>query len=237
MDLQHMNKKIAYRIAAFVLAAGLAACSTTGSTPMDAGTGNVFSSLNDLDYTATTELAQVSPSDMLEIKVFQAEELSGKVRVDSDGNISLPLIGSVKVAGLTPIEVENKLKSLLAARYLQNPQVTVFVEDFSNQRVTLEGQIKKPGVFPITSAVTVLQAIAMSEGLSDMADPKKVVLFRRVNNQTRAYNLNLDAIRDGKMRDPYVRGDDRIVVHRSDSRYWLKEVTGIMRGIISPLSY
>jgi polysaccharide export outer membrane protein len=121
---------------------------------------------------------------------------------------------------------------MLGKKYLQDPQVTVFMESLTNQRVTLEGQMKKPGVYPIAGSATLLQAIAMGEGLSDLADPTKIVLFRRSGNQTKAYNLNVNAIRDGKMRDPYVRGDDRIIVHRSDSRYWLRETA----TLLSPLS-
>jgi polysaccharide export outer membrane protein len=218
---------------------GLGACSSTGGTSAgdtagEAVAGGVFSNLNELDYTASSEEASIATGDMLDIKVFQAEELSGKVRVDSNGQISLPLIGAFNVAGSTPIEVETKIKGLLGKTYLQNPQITVFMESFTNQRLTLEGEVRKPGVYPIAGSATLLQAIAMGEGLSDLADPAKVVLFRRVGNQTKAYNLNIDAIRSGKMRDPYIRGDDRIIAHRSDSRYWTREVTDTIRGFITP---
>lgn len=220
-----------------MLILSIAACSSTSSlsssVPSDTQTANIFSDLKELDYVSTSEQARITAGDMLDIKVFQAEELTGKVRVESSGNISLPLLGSVKVAGLTPSEVETKLKNLLGSKYLQNPQVTVFMEDgFTTQRVTLEGEVKKPGVYPIKGSATVLQAIAMGEGLAPLADSTKIVLFRRSGEQTKAYNLNLDAIRNGKVRDPYVRGDDLIVVHRSDSRYWMRETA----ALLSPFS-
>ena len=237
----HQHKTESLTLVSTILLCGalLTSCSSTSSLPAADGVGSssIFSNVNELDYNASSEQASIAAGDMLDIKVFQADELSGKVRVDTNGQISLPLIGAFKVEGSTPIEVENKLKTLLGSKYLQNPQVTVFMESFTNQRVTLEGEVKTPGVFPITGAVTLLQAVAMGGGLSDLADPSKVVLFRRVGNQTKAYNLNLDTIRNGKMLDPYIRGDDRIIAHRSDSRYWIKEVTGTMRGILSPLSY
>jgi polysaccharide export outer membrane protein len=239
MSLHAWKSHICLSAITLVCAAGLSACSSTGGTSgtetggsTGAMTNGIFSNPNELDYTAATEQVHIAPSDMLEIKVFQADELSGKVRVESDGTISLPLIGNLKVAGLTPTEVENRIKSLLSVKYLQDPQVTVFLENFTNQRVTIEGEVKKPGVYPITGSVTLLQAVAMGEGLDTLADPAKIVLLRRVGNQTRAYDLNLSAIRNGKMRDPYIMGDDRIIVHRSDSRYWLREAG----TLLSPLN-
>lgn len=225
-------------LGSFVLATG---CSSTPATDT-AGEGgaatdnSLFSNIVELDYLAPQEAASVTPGDMLDIKVFQAEELSGKVRVGSDGNISLPLAGSLRVAGKTPIEVENQLKTLLGKKYLQNPQVTVLVESFTNQRVTVEGEVKKPGVYPIEGSITVLQAVALAGGLDDLASPDRVVLFRRAGQQVKAYRLDISAIRNGKLRDPYVRGDDRIVAHRSDSRYWFKEVKGMISGLIYPFN-
>jgi polysaccharide export outer membrane protein len=79
--------------------------------------------------------------------------------------------------------------------------------------------------------VTVLQAIALGGGPSALAATDKVVLFRRDGEQSKGYLIDLDAIRSGKLADPYVRNDDRIVVHRSDSRYWLREVGTLLNPI------
>lgn len=215
-----------------MLGLAMAGCSSLSSDGQGKFDPSIFADNKELEYTVANEQVTISAGDMLDIKVFQADELSGKVRVDSNGQISLPLLGTIKVAGLTPIEVETRLKNQLGSKYLQNPQVTVFMEKFTNQRVTLEGEVKKPGVYPITGSVTLLQAIAMAEGLATLADESKVVLFRRVGDKTKAYNLNLGSIRNGTLRDPYIRGDDRIVVHRSDSRYWLRETA----TILSPFS-
>lgn len=223
----------------------LAGCSNTGGNYADdAAAGGqaamtdagVFANLRELDYIAPTEDARISAGDMLEIKVFQADELSGKVRVDSDGKISLPLIGALPVAGLTPIEVEKRLTTLLGKRYLQNPQVTVLVEEFTNQRVTVEGEVNKPGVYPLEGSMTLLQSIALAGGLADLASADRIVLFRRTGKDVKAYRLDIEAIRDGKMRDPYVHGDDRIVAHRSDSRYWFKEVKSMISGLVYPFN-
>lgn len=239
--IQHKSLTLFQALALFCGAIGLSACSGMNSTAdaqagkAEAIVGGTFASLKELDYSAPTDSAKIAPADMLEIKVFQADELSGKVRVDASGKISLPLIGAIQVAGLTPIEVENRVKGLLAAKYLQDPQVTVFMESFTTQRVTVEGEVNKPGVYPIEGSASLMQAIAMGGGVTDLADPKKIVLFRRVGNQTKAYNLDLKSIQGGSMRDPYLRSDDRVVVHRSDNRFWIREVTGTIRGFVSPV--
>lgn len=218
---------------------GLSSCSnlpgSSDAVDTAAVAGNVFSNNNELDYDKAPNQAEIAPSDVLDIKVFQAEELSGKVRVESNGTISLPLVGSLKVAGMTPAEAENHLKTALKAKYLQDPQVTIFLENFTSQRITLEGEFQDPGIYPISGSATLLQSIALAGGLGDLADPDKVVLLRRVGDKTKAYNLRVDAIRNGQARDPYLLGDDRIIAHRSGSRYWIREVgtlTGAVRGII-----
>jgi len=230
--------------AVFIGAVLIAGCSTPPAHPEDTqqvglGTtesGSIFSSLRELDYLAPTENTAISSGDLLDIKVFQAEELSGKYKVGSDGKISLPLIGALSVSGKTPLVVETQLSGLLKQKYLQDPQVSILVESFTNQRVTVEGEVNKPGVYPIEGSITFLQAIALAGGLANLASPDKVVLFRRNGQQVKAYQLDIQAIRDGRLRDPYIRGNDQIVAHRSDSRYWFKEVKDMMSGLINPFN-
>ncbi len=226
----------------------LSGCSSSGtsmgdSSPSSAGDGNVsekgiFSSLSELHYTPTAEGAyKIAPNDLISINVFRVAELSGKTRVDQNGRISLPLVGVMQVAGLTQQQLEKKLAQKLSQTYLQNPQVSVFVEEQTSKEVTVGGRVKKAGVFPLKSATTVSQAIAMAGGLSELADPSKVVLFRPMNNgHFKAYHLNLKAIREGKMRDPYIQGKDQVIVHESGSRVWLGRVLSATRGLISPFS-
>lgn len=181
--------------------------------------------VNGLDSaSAPTGDYRIGDSDLLDVKVFRVDELSREVRVDNDGNITFPLLGTVAVRGLTHSEAEAKLAGLFVSRrLLTDPQVSVFIKERTTQRLTLEGEISKPGVYPINGQLTVLQAIALGGGPSQLAATDKVVLFRREGGQSRSYVIDLDAIRQGKLADPYVRNDDRIVIHRSGSRYWLRE--------------
>jgi polysaccharide export outer membrane protein len=172
---------------------------------------SVSRSLGEPDY-------RIGTSDLLEVKVFQADELSRAVRVDARGNISLPLLGTVPVRGITSADAEKRIASLLRRNLLQNPQVTVFIKEFTAQRVTIEGEVSKPGVYPIKGQVTVLQSIAMAEGLAEFADLRSVVLFRKQGGVARPYSINLESIRKGLESDPFVVNDDRIVVQRLEQR-------------------
>lgn len=161
---------------------------------------------------------RIGPSDLLDIKVFQADELSRQVRVDQRGDITLPLMGTIRVAGLTQNGLEQRLASLMGKNLLQNPQVSVFIKEFTAQRVTIEGEVGKQGVFPLSGQVTVLQAIAMAGGLGEYAASNQVMMFRKQGSGVRTYQIDLDAIRNGLANDPYVQNDDRIVVQRNVQR-------------------
>lgn len=226
----HISHKIIL-ILSFCLT--LTACSTNGfsSNATDDSGKKIFSDIKELDYTPPKVEYKIGTSDLIAIKVFQADELNQKVRVDPRGNISLPLIGNVRAQGLTQFTLEKQIADRLRKDYLQNPQVSVAIEEFTNQRVTVEGEVARAGVFPIQGEITLLQAIALAGGPSNLADPSKIVLFRKAGDQTKAYNLNLNDIRSGKIQDPYIRNDDRIIAHRSGSRYWLREVGTLLSPV------
>nr|HPQ94695.1 polysaccharide biosynthesis/export family protein [Thiolinea sp.] len=181
------------------------------------------------EYRADWEkMLWISVNSYITIKVFQADELSGELRVDPQGNISMPLIGTILVKGLDQFQLEKKLAAQLGEKYLQDPQVTVTVKEATTQRVTVEGEVNKAGVFPIQGDISVLQAVALAGGLSNLADPTKTVLFRKQGSSMKAYHVDLDQIRKGQTRDPYIRNDDRIIIARSGSRYWLREIGSIV---------
>lgn len=175
---------------------------------------------------------RIGPLDLLEITVFQVEDLSRKVRVNSSGQISLPLIGAIQAGGKTVAELERDIATALAKDHLRDPQVTVFVEEFTSQRVTVEGAVNRPGIFPITGRTTLLQAIALSEGFSDLADEETVVIFRVIDGTKMAALFNIRAIRAGQVEDPLVYGDDIVVVERSRGRTLLRDISNTLRGFV-----
>ncbi len=125
----------------------------------------------------------IGAQDLLEISVFGVPDLNRTVRVNSNGQISLPLIGGMHAGGKTIPELEQSVGEMLSKSYLQNPQVTVFVKEFTSQRITLEGSVKTPGIYPITGKTTLIQAIAIAGGLDPLADLSGVVLFRHVEGK------------------------------------------------------
>jgi polysaccharide biosynthesis/export protein len=112
---------------------------------------------------------KVGSEDLLEISVFEDEKLNKTVRVSSQGNISLPLLGILRVKGLTASEVEREIRDLLAEKYFQDPHVTVFIKEYRSQRISVLGAVEKPSVYDISGQKTVLEALAMAGGLKEDA--------------------------------------------------------------------
>ncbi len=108
---------------------------------------------------------KIGPEDLLEISVFEDEKLNKAVRVSSQGNISLPLLGVLKVKGLTANELEKEIRDLLAEKYFQDPHVSVFIKEYRNQRISVIGAVERPGVYDVTGQKTVLDLLAIGGGL------------------------------------------------------------------------
>ncbi|MEW6376858.1 MAG: polysaccharide biosynthesis/export family protein [Thermodesulfobacteriota bacterium] len=112
---------------------------------------------------------KIGPEDLLEISVFEDEKLNKTVRVSSQGNISLPLLGILRVKGLTANELEKEIRDLLAEKYFQNPHVSVFIKEYRNQRISVMGAVEKPGVYDVSGQKTILDLLALSGGLKEDA--------------------------------------------------------------------
>jgi polysaccharide export outer membrane protein len=217
-------KQASRLLIAAVVALLLAACASSGARnaahgvtlpPPDTTTASGA-------YEGATDY-RVGSQDLLEISVFGVKDLSHQARVNSNGMINLPLIGSVMAGGKTLPELERELGEKYADGFLQNPQVTVFVKEYTSQRVTLEGALKKPGIYPLTGKTSLLQAIAMAEGTDEFADLEGVVLFRQIEGQRMAAAYDLNKVRRGELDDPQVYGDDLIVIERSGSKSAFRE--------------
>lgn len=110
---------------------------------------------------------QVGPEDRLEILVYGQDALNRTLRVNGQGEIIMPMVGTVKVAGLTTQEIERRLSELYDARFLVNPQITVEVKDFRHQRVAVTGAVMKPGSYEIIGPRTLLEVLSMAGGFSN----------------------------------------------------------------------
>jgi polysaccharide export outer membrane protein len=190
-----------------VVGAGPAARAAKASNPA------ASTSANQLTAAATPgSLAyKIGPQDVLEISVFKVPELSRSVQVADSGTVNLALVGDVQAAGRTAQDIERDLVKRLGEKYLQRPQVTVFVKEYNSQRITVEGAVKKPGVFPYRGRATLLQAIAMAEGLDAVSDTN-VVVFRTLDGKRAAAKFDIAEIRAGKVNDPSIESGDVVVV-------------------------
>ena len=171
---------------------------------------------------------RIGPSDLLSVVVFQIEDLEREVRVNNAGQISLPLIGALAVAGRTVNQVETDIASRYAARFLQDPQVTVFVKEFASQRVTVSGAVKKPGIYPVTSRLTLLQALSLAEGLNDIGSAHNVLVFRTSGGQRQFARFDMAAIETGQSADPELMGEDVVVVDTSAGKIALKQLIALV---------
>jgi polysaccharide export outer membrane protein len=118
-------------------------------------------------FAQTGQEAFIGPKDLLEIKVVELPELNLAVRVSEDGSITLPLIGRVELGGLTKDAAERKIAALLAEKYVNNPQVSVFIKEYQSNRVALIGAVKTPGMYEMIGSMNLLELISKAGGFTD----------------------------------------------------------------------
>jgi len=181
---------------------------------------------------------RIGPQDLIEMQVFGIDNLKRDVRVNSRGAISLPLVGTVTVGGLTAQEAETLIASKYEKDYLQDPQVSVFIKEFTSQRITIEGAVNHPGIFPIRGQTTLLQAIAIAGGQGQIADLNEIMVYRIEGGEKKIYKHDLLKIRAGETEDPTLVNDDVIVVKRSADRVVLRDsLLSDFFGLFNPFTY
>lgn len=186
------------------------------ATPVDTGSSQRY------EY-------KIGINDLLKIEVFQAKDLANESRVNSNGLISVPLVGPVRVIGLTVQEAERLIEAELAKSYLQDPHVTVFIKEYESQKFTVEGQVKKGGVFPLMGRMTLVQALATAGGLENLANASKITLFRKQEGgQITSQEYDFDKIREGRLADPPVITGDIIVVPKHGGKAAFETVKGLL---------
>ena len=202
---------------------GAAAALATGcQTPPDPATAYAGSSTiyveGELPPPSSTSPVQpadlvITPLDELEIRVFGVDELSGKFQVDGDGVLKLPLIGSVEALGLSNFELATVIEDRLVENYLQEADVTVrLLDSVETKLLTVEGAVEEPGLFPVKNKLTLLQAIALSGGLAEGANEKRVIVFREIEGERHGAAFDLRKVRRGEVEDPLIVANDVIVV-------------------------
>jgi polysaccharide export outer membrane protein len=145
---------------------------------------------------ASAQEYRIGSEDVLNINVFEAPELNREVRVSASGEISLPLLGSVRAAGLTPRDLEFVLQELLHRTYMKDPHVSVFVREMQSHPVSVMGAVRRPGVFQIRGSKTLLEVLSLAEGLADDAGDTVIILRGAALSQEADRSTDISAVTD-----------------------------------------
>lgn len=166
---------------------------------------------------------RVGPLDVLNVTVFKVEDLSKTVQVSESGKFSFPLVGDVQAAGRTVSEIERDLAAKLGGNYLRNPQVTVLVKEYNSHRITVDGAVNKPGVFPMQGPMSLLQSVAMAGGMQEVADGT-ILVFRRIDGKTAVAKFSISDLRSQKASDPDLQAGDIVTLPTSDLKVGMKYI-------------
>jgi polysaccharide export outer membrane protein len=154
----------------------------------------------------------IGPEDVLDISVWKNPELSRKVPVRPDGKLSLPLVNDIQAAGLTPSQLRQQLISKLT-EFVPSPEINVIVSEVHSLKVAVVGAVKTPGRFELKSPATVLECIALAQGLTEFAASDRIVVLRQNGNTTTRIPFNYRKVASGSEQENFfVKPGDIIVV-------------------------
>ncbi len=162
------------------------------------------------------ESTSVGPDDVFTLTIVREKDLPEEFHVASDGTVELPYLHRVPVAGLEAHQIAELVRTrLIEAKILVDPSVIVSVKEYRSRKVTVLGQVQKPGSFPLTSGMTLLQAISVSGGFTSIAKSDRVRLTRKGRIGARTVELSVDSITEGNAPDvPLQTGDVIFVAER-----------------------
>ncbi|ANI78799.1 MULTISPECIES: polysaccharide biosynthesis/export family protein [Sphingobium] len=201
-------------LAVATVCALLSACSTAATVPRGDAAYVVIPPAQALgaDY-------RISSDDVLRIQVFHEPGLSLEdAQVTAAGVVRMPLIGDVPVAGLSAGEASDVIAGRLGERYLVSPQVTIFVKKAVGRRITVDGEVREPGLFPVDGRMSLLQAVALAKGPTRLARIKQIIVVRQTDGDRKAALFDLSAIRKGEAPDPEILPGDTVIVGLSRAK-------------------
>ncbi len=154
---------------------------------------------------------RIGADDVLTVNVWHEPEVSRNVPVRPDGKISLPLVGDVQAAGMTPTELKNELEAHFT-KYLTNPVVSVIVAEIRSQRINVLGQVLRPGTYALIPPMNVIDAVATAGGLREFAKPNKIYVLRTLpTGQVERIKVQYNNVLKGK------RGSENVILQTRDT--------------------
>ena len=155
----------------------------------------------------------LGPGDVFDIRVYNEKGLSSTFRVASDGTIDFPLLGTVKVNGLTPTEVVSLIEEgLKEGQFLKKPQVSIFVKEYTSKKISVFGQVKRPGTFPYQDDMSVVEAVSLAGGFTSMARENDTTVIRVVDGKKKRFKVAVKEIGQGKSANFFLRSGDIVFV-------------------------
>lgn len=174
----------------------------------------------------------IGPLDVLSLRVFQEPDFDvEKLQVGEDGTVFVPLLGQINAAGMTTRQFGAELARLLDEKYLVNPQVAVELEESYSYRVTVEGEVEEPGIFPVRGQMSLLQSVALAGGASQDASLSNVYVMRDIDGQRMIARFDLGDVRTGRMADPGLRPGDTVVVGLASARRLWRELLTVLPSL------
>lgn len=168
-----------------------------------------------VDTNAIRSAVTLGPGDVFEVRVYGEAGLSGIHRVSAEGTIQFPLIGEVKVSGLSPTEVAARIQGELLNGYLKNPFVSVLVKEYQSKKIYVLGQVVKPGTFPYEGQMNIVQAITLAGGFTPLARKNSVIVTRVDAGQEKSIRLPVERISEGMAPNFMLQPGDIVFVPES----------------------
>ena len=195
-----------------VTAVGLSACQPELHSSLPSGDA-AYASVAVSDRDTVNALTLLQPGDEIDVNVFQEDSLSTKdAMIDQAGNVSLPLIGETRAAGLSPAGLSSAIEKAYGAAYLRDPHVNVVLEKAAPRVVSIEGQVTHAGVYEVQKGYTLLSALALAGSPTEVAKLNEVLIFRQKDGQRIGGRFDVNDIRAGRAGDPFILPGDVIVV-------------------------
>lgn len=200
--------------ASMLAALALAGCASSPEPVIGASTIQPRIDYGQVDYSYIKPgVYLLRATDKVSVSVFREPDLSAEeVRIGVEGNVSLPMLGSIPAAGMTAKQFELDVTRRLAALGLKSPMVSVNVTDFASHLVTVEGAVAKPGVFAFQPGARLSSAIALAEGPKRTAKVQQVAVFRESPQGIMVAKFDYQAMSQGTMLDPVLHPGDRVVM-------------------------
>jgi polysaccharide export outer membrane protein len=156
----------------------------------------------------------IGPGDVIQLEIVGEKDLPKQYQIASDGTIDLPYIHTVRVEGLEPQQVARLVREkLIEDKILTDPSVIVAVQDYNSKRVSVLGQVQKPGTFAFSQGLTLVQVLSQAGGLTAIANRDRINITRKTKDGSVTAVVSVDAITDGRSVDLLLQTGDRIYVH------------------------